>query len=107
LLKAFRKIRVKDQQLDDVQSNIANTLNPVLKSLIVDGVLVKDVNLVSGVNRVSHTLARVPEGWLIVDRNATATIFKTIPTTAANTITDSSTISLTSSGTVRVSIWFF
>ena len=107
MLKAFRKIRVKDQQLDDVQSNIANTINPVLKSLIVDGVLAKDVDLVSGANRVNHKLGRIPEGWLIVDRNATATIFKTLPTTAANTITDSSTISLTSSGTVRVSIWFF
>ena len=107
MLRAFRKIRVKDQQLDDVQTNVANTLTPVLKSLIVDGVLIKDIDLVSGVNRINHTLGRVPEGWIIVDRNTTATVFKTIPTTAANTITDSSTISLTSSGTVKVSIWFF
>ena len=107
MLKAFRKIRVKEQQLDDVQTNIANTLSPVLKSLIIDGVLVKDIVLANGVNRVNHTLGRVPEGWLIVDRNTAATVFKTVPTSAANTITDSSTISLTSSGAVTVSIWFF
>ena len=107
MLKAFRKIRVKEQQLDDVQSNIANTLIPVLKSLIIDGTLVKDIDLISGVNRVSHMLGRVPEGWLIVDRNTAATVFRTTPTSAANTITDSSTISLTSSGAVTVSIWFF
>ena len=107
MLKAFRKIRVKEQQLDDVQTNIANTLSPVLKSLIIDGVLVKDIVLANGVNRVNHTLGRVPEGWLIVDHNTAATVFKTVPTSAANTITDSSTISLTSSGAVTVSIWFF
>lgn len=107
MLKAFRKIRVKEQQLDDVQTNIANTLSPVLKSLIIDGVLVKDIELANGVNRVNHTLGRLPEGWIIVDRNSAATVFKTIPTSAANTITDSSTISLTSSGAVTVSIWFF
>lgn len=107
MLKAFRKIRVKDSELEQVQSNVSNTIAPVLKSLIVDGVLVKDIALVSGVNRVNHTLGRLPEGWIIVDRNTAATVFKTAPTTAANTITDSSTISLTSSGTVTVSIWFF
>ncbi len=107
MFKAFRKIRVKDQQLDDVQTNVANTIAPVLRSLIVDGVLIKSIDLVSGVNRVNHTLGRLPEGWLIVDRNNASTVFKTVPTSAANTITDSSTISLTSSGTVTVSIWFF
>lgn len=107
MLKAFRKIRVSDQVLDSVQTNIANTLSPVLKSLIVDGVLVKGIELINGVNRISHTLGRLPEGWVIVDRNSAATVFKTVPTSAANTITDSSTISLTSSGAVIVSIWFF
>jgi len=107
LLNAIRKIRVKDKDLEQVQSNISNTIAPVLKSLVVDGVLVKDIVLASGVNRVNHTLGRLPEGWIIVDRNTAATVFKTVPTTAANTITDSSTISFTSSGTVTVSIWFF
>lgn len=107
MLKAFRKIRVSDQVLDSVQTNIANSLTPVLKSLIIDGVLVKDIELANGVNRVNHTLGRLPEGWIIVDRNSPATVFKTVPTSAANTITDSSTISLTSSGAVTVSIWFF
>jgi len=107
LLNAFRKIRVKDKDLEQVQSNIANTIAPVLRSLIVDGVLVKDIELVNGVNRVNHTLGRPLEGWIIVDRNSAATVFKTVPTAASNTITDSSTISLTASGTVKVSIWFF
>ena len=107
MLNAIRKIRVKDKDLEQVQSNISNTIAPVLKSLVVDGVLVKDIVLASGVNRVNHTLGRLPEGWIIVDRNTAATVFKTVPTTAANTITDSSTISFTSSGTVTVSIWFF
>lgn len=107
MLKAFRKIRVKDSELEQVQTNVSNTLAPILKSLIIDGVLVKDIELVSGVNRVNHTLGRPLEGWIIVDRNTAATVFKTVPTAAANTITDSSTISFTSSGTVIVSIWFF
>jgi hypothetical protein len=108
LLNAFRKIRVKDKDLEQVQSNISNTIAPVLKSLIVDGVLVKDIVLASGVNRVNHTLGRPPEGWIIVDRNSAATVFKTVPVAGtANTITDSSTISLTASGAVTVSIWFF
>ena len=107
MLNAFRKIRVKDKDLEQVQSNISNTIAPVLKSLIIDGVLVKDIALASGVNRVNHTLGRPPEGWIIVDRNSAATVFKTVLTTASNTITDSSTISLTASGAVTVSIWFF
>lgn len=101
MLKAFRKIRVKDAELEAVQTNIAQSIVPLLRSPIVDGNLVKAA-LVSGDNRVSHGLGRVPEGWIIVDRSMAATIYRD-----PDKITDSSTMTLTASGTILTTIWFF
>lgn len=101
MFKAFRKIRVKDAELEAVQTNIAQVITPLLKSQITDGNLV-DVILVSGDNRISHGLARVPEGWVVVDRNSTSTIYRD-----RDKITDSNTMTLTASGTVSATIWFF
>jgi len=101
--KAFRKIRVTDRDLDSVQTNVAQSLTPLLKSAIVDGALVTDILLASGVNRVSHSLGRIPLGWIIVDRDTAATVFKSV----APNITDSSTISFTASAPITISVWFF
>lgn len=101
MFKAFRKIRVKDAELEAVQTNISQVITPVLKSPIVDGTLVS-VSLVNGDNRVSHGLGRVPEGWIIVDRSTAATVYRD-----PAKITDSTTMTLTASGTITTTIWFF
>ena len=77
-------------------------MTPVLKSDIIDGVLVEGIVLATGANRVPHTLSRVPRGWIIVDRNAAATVYKT-PTG----ITDSLTMALTASAPITISVCFF
>lgn len=100
--KTIRKIRVKDAELEAVQTNFAQVMIPVLKSDIIDGVLVTDIVLSTGANRVPHTLSRVPLGWVIVDRNAAATVHRT-PTG----ITDSLTMALTASAPITISIWVF
>ena len=102
MLKAFRKIRVEDKDLEQVQSNIGNSLVPILKSPIVDGNLVTNEWLVSGVQRVPHGLGRVPLGWIICDRSTTATLHRNF-----SNITDSTNISLVASAAGVFTIWFF
>lgn len=98
-MKPFRKIRTEDRELDQVQSNIAASLTPLSKAKIVDGAHVVDVELTTGTNRVGHKLERVPEGWIISDRDSAATVYRTA--------WDSKTVDLVASAAVTCRIWFF
>lgn len=98
-MKAFRKIKVYDRELDQVQSNIGNIIGPILKSPLIDGVQINGVVLSTSPTSVQHLLKRVPQGWFIVDSNAAATVYRTD--------WDLNKVILIASAPVTVSIWIY
>lgn len=98
-MKAFRKVKVTDRELDQLQTNVAQILGPLSKNLLVDGVLLKDIDLVYGDNKVSHKLQRKPLGWIIVDIDSAPVIYKTG--------WNDTTITLNTSAPAKVTFWIF
>lgn len=66
-MKTIRQIKVADKDLDKVQTNILRVLGPISKTLIIDGVQLTGVKTMNGTFTVNHTLARQPQGYIIVD----------------------------------------
>lgn len=69
--KTTPTINVQDDKLSRIQDNITHTLDPVLQTEIIDGVLL--VNLVipaSGFLVVPHGLGRRARGYIVVAANA-------------------------------------
>jgi len=67
--KPFKQIRVPpdqqptDKNINDLQSNIAGAFSQILGKDNLDRVLLKDISLVPGLNKVPHTLGRPISGW--------------------------------------------
>jgi hypothetical protein len=97
-MKAFAKNVYKHEDTQALQDSVSQTLDPILRIPVIDGVQVS-YSLVSGSNRISHPLQRIPQGWIIVDRNSAATVYRTA--------WDSRTISLTASGAINISVWVY
>jgi len=89
-------------ELDKVQENIAQVLNPLLKNPLVNGVLLTKVQLANGTTNVEHKLGREPLGWIIVRQDAAALIYE--PSTAIN---KARLLTLISNAATIVDIWAF
>lgn len=48
-----------------LQNSWATQLNPVLANPLVNGILLKNVQIVGGNNSINHKLGRKPQGWII------------------------------------------
>lgn len=99
MIQFFRKTKFQDKETTQLQDNVGLVLNQIAKKALIDGVQLKDVALESGSNRINHKLGRQPEGWVIVDRNGTATVYRTA--------WDANTLTFTSSAAVTISLWVF
>ncbi len=103
-IKAFKTISSDDKNITKLQSNISASLDSIVKSPIIDGVLIKNVLLDSTqVNEISHKLDRIPQGYVITRQRAQADIWDSQDT---NT-NASKTFLLECSANVYVDIWFF
>ena len=100
-MKSYKKITTNDRELNLIQANIEDAVSGVLKNPLLDGVLVDGINLLSGQpNQIAHTLAREVIGWIVVDQNADARIWKGSPS-------NSRFIDLRCSNNVSVKVYFF
>lgn len=61
------------------QSQWASQINPVLNNPLNSVSVLKSVALVSGVNKISHKLGRVQQGWFLTDINAAITYYRSEP----------------------------
>lgn len=92
-----------DVSLSLLQSNWASLLDPLLDNPITKGLILENVQLVSGTNTINHKLGRKLKGWWIVRQRAAAAIYDTQdtnPTPAVN-------LKLTSDANVSVDILVF
>lgn len=86
--------------LSAMQTTWATQLEPLLSFPPNNGLLIKNLALVTGANSINHKLQRLPQGWMIIDQNAVATFYRSQPL-------NNLTLTLTSSATVTVSLWVF
>lgn len=100
----FKKINTDNYELQKVQDSVAAAFQTLGMNYMINGELLKDVTLQSGVdNQVQHKLSRVPNGFFVVDKNATADVWQS---TTANKIKDRILL-LRSSATVTINLWVF
>lgn len=97
--KFFRKVFDGTPEGQRLQKNIEDAVAQTLRSPILDNVLFENQNLISGTTALEHKLARVPRGYVVVDRSNASTIY-----TASK---DDKFLNLVSSGAVTVSILIF
>lgn len=104
MIKAFKKFITKSIEVNKLQQNIEQALNPVLSCPIIDGVLIKDVCLIAGkVNEIKHRLGRTPLGYIIVRKRADSRIWDLQDTNPSPT----TTFSLACSHACQVDVWIF
>ena len=103
-IRSFRKVVTEDQDINKLQAYLEETFEQILKSEIIDGVLLKGIQLDnSKTNSVSHKLDRNILGWLVIRRRAKAQIWDTQD---LNTF-KSKTLDLQTDTNVNVDLWIF
>jgi hypothetical protein len=77
-LSRIRGLKRRGSDSEDItklQDNLAEALSPILSNPILNGVLLKEVELSSGNNQLSHKLGRKPLGWIVVRQRANVSIW--------------------------------
>jgi hypothetical protein len=77
-----------------------STIDPVIATQLITGNLISNVSLATGSNNINHLLGRIQVGWMIVDQQAAASIYRSKPF-------NKSTLTLTASAPATVSLWVF
>lgn len=78
----------------------AAILNPLLDSPLNSASIISDVKLSIGSNTINHLLGKKQTGWFLVDQQASASIYRSMPF-------NTTTLTLTSDAVVTVSIGVF
>lgn len=99
MLSIFRKIQSKDNDVNRLQDQIIQALNPLVRSTLLNYVELKDIVITAAGLDIEHTLGRQPLGWLVTDINANATVWKTAWTPKL--------LSLDASGIVTISLLIY
>jgi hypothetical protein len=103
-LKGFKKIHTDNRELNKIQSNVEQLIEPFLNSEVVNGVLLKDIVLDSSkTNLISHKLGRKPQGWIVIGKNANSVIWDS---QSSNTKADK-ILELLCSANVTINLWVF
>lgn len=80
-LKSMRVINPKDYDMDVIQRNTKEFVQQLENNIILDGVLLKDVDLASAnATVINHKLNREYQGWMIVKINANANVWQSAST---------------------------
>ena len=102
-LKDFKTIQSKDPDLNKVQDNIKFYLDQ-FNSRLLNGLIVEAVELDAAATvEVSHKLGRAYQGWIILDQNGSAIIWRDAGSSSDKT----KFLPLKTSADVTVNIWVF
>lgn len=77
MAKIFRKLRVNDKNLMDVQVQIEQAINPVIRLPLIDYHQIDGIAVGTAPVTFVHKLIRQPLGWYIVDNVADARVWRT------------------------------
>jgi len=100
MIKSFKKLASNDRVVTQLQENVEQAINPLLKNPLLDGVLIKDVKITTGTTlMLSHRLSRKAQGYIITKQNANAIIW--------NGELGERTLELNSSANVTIDVWIY
>ena len=86
------------------QDHVESVINPILASVIIDGVILEDIDLVStGFTSIEHKLGRKPRGYLVIRRSSAQTVYED----AGDYDNRKLFMKLRASGSVTVNLWVF
>lgn len=93
------QVQTESREVNQLQQNIAQVLNPISRNPITQGSLLTGQDLVTGSNSINTGLNRMLQGWIVVDIDAAATIY--------STASDNKTLTLNSSAPCTVTLYVF
>lgn len=103
-IAAFRRVRTKNDDVQQLQDAVALVLQDVRSRTLIDGRLIEGLALTSGaVNVVNHFLDRPPRGYHVVRASAAASVWDT----QDDNVTPARNLNLWTSADVTVSLWVF
>jgi len=103
MANSIARVQTDSRELNQFQSQVISSVNPVLQNPIVNGTLLSGIVVASGSNTINHGLGRALIGWIIVRNNASVTFYDT---QVSNTSPDR-TLLLTASGAATISLYVF
>jgi hypothetical protein len=100
-LRDFKKVAGGDENFSKLQERLQEFFAPLMINPTLNGTLLTNVVLTTGVTNVNHRLGRPPQGWIVVRKNSNADIWE--PTQNF----PKSFIELQASAPVTISLWVF
>ena len=61
-------VQTTDRNVNQLQSNIKQALQPLLINPLLVGITLSNVSLASGANTIIHKLGRTMQGWMVTRR---------------------------------------
>jgi predicted Zn-dependent protease with MMP-like domain len=102
-IKSLKTIELPDE-VAKFQYNVVEAFTNIASVEILNGVLLKQVELVTGQdNNVNHKLGREPQGYIIVRKRANSNIWDSQDTNKFKDLT----LVLNCSANVTVDLWIF
>ncbi len=86
--------------LDAMANRWATFIDPLLSNPMSKGIYLKNISLLNGVNTINHLLQRKQQGYIIIDQDAEASIYRSQPFNGL-------TLTLTSNAIVNISLFVF
>ena len=108
-MKKFKKLFIPAdfpmaRVFNSAQDHVESVINPVLDSAVIDGVILEDIDLVSGsFTSVEHKLGRKPRGYLVIRKSAAETVYEDVGDYDNRKLF----IKLRASGSLTVNLWVF
>ena len=65
----------QNKDLSLMQTGWAQQLNPVIQNPVTQGLLLKNVFLVAGINNINHLLGRKLQGWIVTRISASFVLY--------------------------------
>lgn len=98
--RQIQKVRGLDRKTNELQDNIVSAVQPFLTNPLNDGIIITDIEI-DGVSatEVNHLLGRLPQGYIIIDKDAESDIYRDVLNTRQ--------ISFLSSNAVTIGIYIF
>lgn len=103
-IQPYKKVRTEDTVVRQIQDAVEIPLKDISSRPILDGQILTDIELTSGVdNIVDHKLQRVLTGWIVISKSAQSDVWDL---QAANSRPQQFLV-LRCSANVTVKIWVF
>lgn len=101
-MREFAKLQHSDDVINRIQDNIADTINPLAKVRLLDGVLLESVSIPTGSSvKIAHKLGQAVKGYILTALDSNAVIWQTQGSEPEKFIY------LNSSANAVVDIWVF